>query len=144
MASCMQRLLLYLQIQWHVQLNTRLPISKCRTSIFLLPRSPSKELRKKKDYWFMALSGSTKCYNYWHNIEKNYDNRENSQFFHCMWYVYWSHRSNPMQTWIREDKVKACQFERSSKNKVSADIFAWIPKLKKNAVKVYCIKDSET
>lgn len=49
-----------------------------------------------------------------------------------------------MQTWIREDKVKACQFERSSKNKVSADIFAWIPKLKNNAVKVYCIKDSET
>lgn len=55
LASCIQRLL-YLHIQWHVQL-VHLLISKCRTSILFLPYSPLQDLREKKkisDLWCLV------------------------------------------------------------------------------------------
>lgn len=90
----------------------------------------------------MVLSGSTSCYNYWQNIGKNYGNTHNSEF-----YVPCILKSQVKPNTNTGDlKVKACLFEQSSKKKTKKKqllTLASIPKLRKNAAKVYYIKDSD-
>lgn len=75
------------------------------------------------------------------NTRKNYDNTENSELFTCLWRIYWNHTSNP-NTKLETQKLKLVNLNILPKKILLT--LASIPKLKKNAAKVFCIQDSET